>query len=117
MCRARHRRRAPRQAQELYTVTQSSDRSVIWLTQDAFEKLQQELEHLRGPARSEIIERISAAREEGDLKENGGDHPPPEEEGKGEGRIPPPPGKPPPPPGGGAPPPPGGGRARGKGTP
>jgi len=68
-------------------VTQSSDRSVIWLTQDAFDRLQQELEHLRGPARSEIIERISAARDEGDLKENGGYHAAREEQGKAEARI------------------------------
>jgi transcription elongation factor GreA len=45
-------------------VTQSSDQHVIWLTQDAFDKLQAELEHLRGPVRRDIIERISAAREE-----------------------------------------------------
>jgi transcription elongation factor GreA len=68
-------------------VTQSSDQNVIWLTQDAFDKLQQELEHLRGPVRSEIISRISAAREEGDLKENGGYHAAREEQGKAEARI------------------------------
>ncbi len=68
-------------------MTQSSDSSVIWLTQDAFDKLQSELEHLRGPARTEIIERISAARDEGDLKENGGYHAAREEQGKTEARI------------------------------
>jgi transcription elongation factor GreA len=41
-------------------VTQSSEQNVIWLTQEAFDKLQAELEHLRGPVRSEIIARISA---------------------------------------------------------
>jgi transcription elongation factor GreA len=68
-------------------VTQSSDQNVIWLTQDAFDKLQAELEHLRGPVRSEVIARISAARDEGDLKENGGYHAAREEQGKVEGRI------------------------------
>jgi transcription elongation factor GreA len=69
------------------TVTQPSEQDVIWLTQDAFDKLQQELEHLRGPARKEIVERISAARDEGDLKENGGYHAAREEQGKAEARI------------------------------
>jgi transcription elongation factor GreA len=68
-------------------VTQSSDQNVIWLTQDAFDKLQDELEHLRGPVRNEVIARISAARDEGDLKENGGYHAAREEQGKVEGRI------------------------------
>ncbi|HLN76610.1 MAG TPA: transcription elongation factor GreA [Nocardioidaceae bacterium] len=68
-------------------MTQSSDQNVIWLTQDAFDKLQAELEHLRGPVRSEVIARISAARDEGDLKENGGYHAAREEQGKVEGRI------------------------------
>ncbi len=68
-------------------MTQSSDSNVIWLTQDAFDKLQEELDHLRGPARQEIIERISSARDEGDLKENGGYHAAREEQGKAEARI------------------------------
>ena len=68
-------------------MTQSSEQKVIWLTQEAFDKLQGELEHLRGPVRSEIISRISAAREEGDLKENGGYHAAREEQGKTEARI------------------------------
>jgi transcription elongation factor GreA len=68
-------------------VTQSSDQHVIWLTQDAFDKLQHELEELRGPVRQEIIEKISAAREDGDLKENGGYHAAREEQGKTEARI------------------------------
>ncbi|WHS50061.1 transcription elongation factor GreA [Rothia sp. SD9660Na] len=58
-----------------------------WLTQDAYDKLKAELEHLSGPYRQEIIDRISAARDEGDLKENGGYHAAREEQGKNEGRI------------------------------
>ena len=68
-------------------MTQSSEQNTIWLTQEAFDKLQDELEHLRGPVRQEIIERISAARDEGDLKENGGYHAAREEQGKNEARI------------------------------
>jgi len=68
-------------------VTQSSDPNVIWLTQEGYDKLQEELEHLRGPVRAEVIARISAARDEGDLKENGGYHAAREEQGKTEARI------------------------------
>jgi transcription elongation factor GreA len=69
-------------------VTQAgTEHSVIWLTREAFDKLQAELENLRGPVRSEIVARISAARDEGDLKENGGYHAAREEQGKTEARI------------------------------
>ena len=70
-------------------MTQSSQQAqqTIWLTQDAYDKLQAELEELKGPVRQEIIDRISAARDEGDLKENGGYHAAREEQGKLEGRI------------------------------
>ncbi len=68
-------------------MTQSTDTTVIWLTQDAFDKLQAELTHLKGPVRQEIVDRISAARDEGDLKENGGYHAAREEQGKTEARI------------------------------
>lgn len=68
-------------------MTQSTDQGTIWLTQDAFDKLKQELEDLKGPVRQEVIARISAARDEGDLKENGGYHAAREEQGKVEGRI------------------------------
>ncbi|MFW0155462.1 transcription elongation factor GreA [Rothia sp. P6271] len=58
-----------------------------WLTQEAYDRLKKELEHISGPYRQEIIERISAARDEGDLKENGGYHAAREEQGKNEARI------------------------------
>ena len=64
-----------------------AEHSTIWLTQEAFDKLTSELENLRGPVRSEIVARISAARDEGDLKENGGYHAAREEQGKTEARI------------------------------
>ena len=68
-------------------MTQQTDQSTVWLTQDAYDKLTTELENLKGPVRQEIIARISAARDEGDLKENGGYHAAREEQGKLEGRI------------------------------
>ena len=67
--------------------TTSADADVIWLTQEAHDKLQAELDNLRGPVRSEVVARISAARDEGDLKENGGYHAAREEQGKTEARI------------------------------
>jgi transcription elongation factor GreA len=60
---------------------------MIWLTQQTSDRLKAELGHLRGPARAEVIERISAARDEGDLKENGAYHAAKDEQGKIEGRI------------------------------
>ncbi len=68
-------------------MTQTPEHDVIWLTQEAFDKLQDELDHLRGPVRDEIVAKISAARDEGDLKENGGYHAAREEQGKTEARI------------------------------
>ena len=59
----------------------------IWLTQDAFDKLTKELEHLKGDGRSEVAEKIARARDEGDLKENGGYHAAREEQGQMEARI------------------------------
>ena len=64
-----------------------ADQSGVWLTQEAYDKMVAELAHLEGPARDEIVERIAAARDEGDLKENGGYHAAREEQGKLEGRI------------------------------
>lgn len=67
--------------------TNATDQEKIWLTQEGYDKLTAELENLQGPVRQEIIERISNARDEGDLKENGGYHAAKEEQGKIEGRI------------------------------
>ena len=68
-------------------MTQSTEQGTIWLTQEAFDKLAAELENLKGPVRQEVIARISAARDEGDLKENGGYHAAKDEQGKIEARI------------------------------
>ncbi|MEU4199723.1 transcription elongation factor GreA [Streptomyces sp. NPDC045470] len=67
-------------------MTQTSD-NVTWLTQEAYDQLKAELEHLSGPARAEITEKIAAAREEGDLKENAGYHAAKEEQGKQDLRM------------------------------
>lgn len=67
-------------------MTQTSD-NVTWLTQEAYDQLKAELEYLSGPARAEISKKIEAAREEGDLRENGGYHAAKEEQGKQELRV------------------------------
>lgn len=64
-----------------------TEQGTIWLTQDAYNKLQTELEDLKGPLRQEIIERIASARDEGDLKENSGYHAAKDQQGQQEGRI------------------------------
>ncbi len=61
--------------------------TVTWLTQDAYDRLQAELADLTGPVRENVVSRIAAAREEGDLKENGGYHAAKDEQGKLEARI------------------------------
>ncbi|GAA0612845.1 transcription elongation factor GreA [Sporichthya brevicatena] len=61
--------------------------TVTWLTQDAYDRLKAELDQLSGPGRVELARKIEAAREEGDLKENGGYHAAKEEQGKQEARI------------------------------
>ena len=60
---------------------------ITWLTREAFDRLTAEYDNLSGPARIEIARKIQAAREEGDLKENGGYHAAKEEQGKMEARI------------------------------
>ena len=68
-------------------MTQPTAENVIWLTQEAYDRLRAELENLKGPARAEISQRIADAREEGDLRENGGYHAAREEQSKAEARI------------------------------
>jgi len=65
----------------------SPDNATTWLTTDARDRLQAELDQLSGEGRREIAARIEAAREEGDLKENGGYHAAKDEQGKIEARI------------------------------
>ncbi len=68
-------------------MTQPTEENVIWLTQEAYDRLRVELEHLSGPVRAELAARIGEARDEGDLRENGGYHAAKEEQGKAEARI------------------------------
>ncbi len=58
-----------------------------WLTQEAYDRLTAELEEAKGPRRADIVAKIEAARDEGDLKENGGYHAAKDEQGKLEARI------------------------------
>lgn len=58
-----------------------------WLTQEAHDRLTAELDALSTTGRAEIAKRIEAARDEGDLKENGGYHAAKDEQGKIEARI------------------------------
>ena len=57
-----------------------------WLSQEAYDRLQAELEQLIAH-RPVIAAEINARREEGDLRENGGYHAAKEEQGKQEARI------------------------------
>ena len=68
-------------------MTETRDDTVTWLTQDAYDRLKSELDHLSGQGRADIAEKIEFARDEGDLRENGGYHAAKEEQGKIEGRI------------------------------
>lgn len=61
--------------------------ATTWLTQESYDRLNAELEQLSGPARADIAKKIESAREEGDLKENGGYHAAKDEQGKIEARI------------------------------
>jgi len=64
-----------------------TEQQVIWLTQEAYQKLSDELDHLTGPGRAEVTAKIAQARDEGDLRENGGYHAAREEQGQQEARI------------------------------
>lgn len=64
----------------------TTDKSQAWLSQDAYDRLQAELDELIAN-RPAVAAEINARREEGDLRENGGYHAAREEQGKAEGRI------------------------------
>ena len=61
--------------------------TTTWLTTEAHTRLTAQLAELSGATRADIVAKIEAARDEGDLKENGGYHAAKEEQGKLEGRI------------------------------
>lgn len=64
-----------------------SETTGIWLTKEAFNRLQEEYNYLKGEGRAAIAEEIDERRQEGDLKENGGYHAAREEQAKQEARI------------------------------
>ncbi len=67
-------------------MTTMSDTQVAWLTQEAYNRLKHELDELVAN-RPVIAAKINDAREEGDLKENGGYHAAREEQAQLEARI------------------------------
>ncbi|MDG4763853.1 transcription elongation factor GreA [Solwaraspora sp. WMMD406] len=66
--------------------TTDREAPATWLSQDAYDRLQAELNELIA-GRTAIAAEINARREEGDLRENGGYHAAREEQGKQEARI------------------------------
>ena len=68
-------------------MSETATPTASYLTQEAFDRLKAELDQLSGEGRTEIAKKIEAARDEGDLKENGGYHAAKEEQGKMEARI------------------------------
>jgi transcription elongation factor GreA len=66
--------------------TTDREAPATWLSQDAHDRLQAELNELIA-GRTAIAAEINARREEGDLRENGGYHAAREEQGKQEARI------------------------------
>ena len=68
-------------------MTETRDDNVTWLTQEAYDRLKAELDDLSGRGRIDIAKKIEAAREEGDLRENGGYHAAKDEQGQIEARI------------------------------
>src|SRR3984893_19133383 len=64
----------------------TTDTQVTWLTQEAYDRLKAELDQLIAN-RPVIAAEINDRREEGDLRENGGDHAARGEQGAEEARI------------------------------
>lgn len=64
-----------------------SEPKVTWLTQEAYDRLREELTERVDVTRSQISKTIELAREEGDLRENGGYHAAKEDQGRNEARI------------------------------
>ena len=60
---------------------------IVWLSKAAYDRLSEELEHLRTVERPRASERIGVARSHGDIRENAEYDAAKEEQGKIEGRI------------------------------
>jgi transcription elongation factor GreA len=65
----------------------SDNGKTVPLTQQAFDRLQEELAHLEGDARTKVIEDIATARSHGDLSENAEYHAAKDQQGMQEARI------------------------------
>ncbi|WP_297004401.1 transcription elongation factor GreA [uncultured Corynebacterium sp.] len=63
-----------------------ADNQTTWLTQESYDRLNDELAALKGN-RTALAAEINERREEGDLKENGGYHAAREQQGQEEARI------------------------------
>lgn len=59
----------------------------VYLTQEGIDKLQAELEELKGPRRTDLAKRLRSAVQMGDLSENADYHKAKEDQGFLEGRI------------------------------
>jgi transcription elongation factor GreA len=68
-------------------MTQSTEQATIWLAKSAYDRLTEQLADMKGPQRQKIVAEISSARDEGDLKENGGYHAAREAQSRLEGEI------------------------------
>ena len=79
--------RPPEPPQECRALALKSMPETHHLSRDAYERLQAEYDDLTTRGRVEIAQKIEAAREMGDLSENGDYHAAKEEQGKMEGRI------------------------------
>jgi transcription elongation factor GreA len=64
-----------------------TEQKVHWLTQEAYDRLTEELTERTEVTRPKISKAIEIAREEGDLRENGGYHAAKEDQGRNEQRI------------------------------
>lgn len=63
------------------------DAKKVPLTQEAFDRLQEEFAHLEGDARTKTIEEIATARAHGDLSENAEYHAAKDQQGMQEARL------------------------------
>ncbi|MEA2460529.1 MAG: transcription elongation factor GreA [Actinomycetota bacterium] len=64
-----------------------SDEKKVPLTQNAYDRLREELGYLEGEAREKIIKEIATARAHGDLSENAEYHTAKDQQGMQEGRV------------------------------
>lgn len=64
-----------------------TENDVVYLTEEGYQQIEEELAYLKGPKRLELSAKLEAAISQGDLKENADYHAAKEEQGFVEGRI------------------------------